>query len=143
MIKSVKRAGEPTGIVQPITVEIAPGELIDKITILQIKNERITEPEKLANVRVELDTLLATRDRTIEPSAELTELTAELKAVNERLWQIEDGIRDCERNADFGPQFIELARAVYHSNDLRANLKRRINVLLGSRLIEEKSYSAY
>ncbi|MBI3466816.1 MAG: hypothetical protein HY000_27705 [Planctomycetes bacterium] len=100
MTREVKQAAEPSVRVQPITVEIAPGELVDKITILQIKSERITEPEKLANVRVELDTLLATRDRAIEPSAELTELTAELRAVNQKLWQIEDSIRECERNAE-------------------------------------------
>lgn len=128
---------------KPILVEIAPGELIDKITILEIKTERITDAGKLKNVGVELDVLVAARDAAIAASPELDELTDQLKQVNEALWDIEDGIRDCERGRDFGPQFIELARSVYHSNDRRAALKRQINELLGSKLIEEKSYAAY
>ncbi|MEM7508081.1 MAG: DUF6165 family protein [Pseudomonadota bacterium] len=126
-----------------VTVEIAPGELIDKITILEIKAERIADPDKLANVKVELEVLNTTRDASLPASDALTDLTAALKAVNEELWQIEDDIRDCERAADFGSKFIELARAVYKTNDRRAALKREINVLLGSRLVEEKSYQPY
>jgi hypothetical protein len=129
--------------VKPILVEIAPGELIDKITILEIKSERIADAGKLKNVRVELDVLAAARDAAMAASAELAELTAQLKQVNQALWEIEDAIRDCERGQDFGPKFIELARSVYHSNDRRAALKRQINELLGSKLIEEKSYAAY
>jgi hypothetical protein len=128
---------------KPILVEIAPGELIDKITILEIKSERIADAGKLKNVRVELDVLAAARDGAMAASAELAELTAQLKQVNQALWEIEDAIRDCERGQDFGPKFIELARSVYHSNDRRAALKRQINELLGSKLIEEKSYAAY
>ena len=128
---------------KPILVEIAPGELIDKITILEIKSERIADAGKVKNVRVELDVLAAARDAALAASAELTDLTAQLKQVNEALWEIEDAIRDCERGQDFGPSFIELARSVYHSNDRRAALKRQINELLGSKLIEEKSYAAY
>ena len=128
---------------KPILVEVAPGELIDKITILEIKSERIADAGKLKNVRVELDVLAAARDAAMAASAELAELTAQLKQVNEALWKIEDAIRDCERGQDFGPKFIELARSVYHSNDRRAALKRQINELLGSKLIEEKSYAAY
>jgi Tfp pilus assembly protein PilF len=128
---------------RPITVEIAPGELIDKITILEIKSERITDAGKLHNVRVELETLAAARDREIAASPQLDELTAQLKAANAALWDIEDDIRDCERDKDFGPQFIELARSVYRTNDRRAALKRQINELLGSKLIEEKSYADY
>ena len=128
---------------KPILVEIAPGELIDKITILEIKSERITDAGKLKNVRVELQVLEAARDAAMAASAELADLTAQLKQVNEALWEIEDAIRDCERGQDFGPKFIELARSVYHSNDRRAALKRQINELLGSKLIEEKSYAAY
>lgn len=126
-----------------ITVEIAPGELLDKLTILDIKLERIGDAAKLANVRTELAALTAARDRAIRPSAALDELTAELKRVNEALWEIEDEIRICERQAGFGTRFVELARSVYHQNDLRAAVKRRINELLGSRLIEEKSYAPY
>ena len=126
-----------------VTIEIAPGELIDKITILQIKSERITDADKLANVVIELTTLAASRDASLPGSAELDQLSADLKEVNEKLWVIEDDIRDCERDGDFGPRFVELARAVYRTNDVRADLKRQINTLLGSRLVEEKSYQPY
>lgn len=126
-----------------ITVEIAPGELIDKITILEIKLERIADAAKLANVRHEWDVLTAARDAHTEASEALTELTGQLKKINETLWEIEDDIRDCERARDFGETFIELARAVYHTNDERARVKREINELLGSALVEEKSYAAY
>ena len=126
-----------------LTIEIAPGELIDKITILEIKSERIDDAAKLENVRTELSVLAAARDRAIAKSADLDRLTADLKQVNETLWVIEDDIRDCERASDFGPKFVELARAVYKTNDRRAALKREINVLLGSMLVEEKSYQPY
>ncbi len=126
-----------------ISVEIAFGELIDKITILEIKLERIGNAEKLANVQTEWQTLIKARDQAINASDELTRLSNGLKAVNETLWVIEDDIRDCERNSDFGKKFIELARAVYRTNDERARIKHQINELLGSRLVEEKSYSAY
>jgi Family of unknown function (DUF6165) len=128
---------------KPIIVEIAPGELLDKITILEIKRARITQPDKLRNVQVELATLEAARAATIPPSERLSELTAQLRTVNETLWVIEDDIRDCERASDFGPRFIELARAVYHQNDRRATVKRQINELLGSNIIEEKAYARY
>jgi hypothetical protein len=127
---------------RPISVEIAPGELIDKITILEIKSERITDAAKRHHVGTELALLVAARDCTVPGSAELTRLETELKGVNEALWQIEDEIRLCERGEDFGPRFIALARSVYRSNDRRAALKRQINELLGSKLIEEKSYAS-
>jgi Flp pilus assembly protein TadD len=123
-----------------ITVEIAPGELIDKLTILEIKSQRLTDPAQLRNVGVELAALRAAHQQALPPSEELRALTAELRTVNERLWQVEDEIRSCDRNADFGPRFIELARAVYQNNDRRAVLKRRINQRLGSKIVEEKSY---
>lgn len=126
-----------------ISVEIAPGELIDKITILEIKLERMTDEEKLRNVRIEWETLSAARDAAAASSDELDALTRDLKEVNEKLWVIEDDIRDCERNGDFGETFVKLARAVYVTNDKRAQLKKDINVLLGSRIVEEKSYSDY
>jgi hypothetical protein len=126
-----------------ISVEVGPGELLDKITILEIKSERLTDEGKLANVRVELATLASARDQALPASPDLTRLAAELKAVNEKLWQIEDEIRDCERRQDFGPKFTELARSVYHQNDRRAALKRQINDLLGARIVEEKSYTDY
>lgn len=128
---------------RPVLIEVGPGELIDKITILEIKSERMTDAAKLRNVRIELDTLAATRDGHIEPSDEMARLTAELKSINEELWVIEDDIRDCERNGDFGPEFIRLARAVYVTNDRRADVKKKINLLLGSTIVEEKSYAAY
>src|SRR5262249_13780643 len=135
-----RRMAEPAGL-RPITVEIAPGELIDKITILEIKSERIADAAKLHHVGTELALLVAARDCTVPGSAELTRLATELRAVNEALWQIEDEIRLCERCEDFGPRFVALARSVYRTTDRRAALKRRINELLRSDLMEEKSYA--
>ena len=126
-----------------ITVEIAPGELIDKITILEIKLARIEDAAKLQNVRAEWEILTRARDAAIAPSPEIAAATAALKRANETLWDAEDQIRGCERTRDFGPRFVTLARSVYVTNDERARLKRRINELLGSRLIEEKSYASY
>ena len=126
-----------------VSIEVAPGELIDKITILEIKLERIKDGDKLANVRLEWETLVKARDAVSEATPELDLLSAELKAANEALWDIEDDIRDCERDKDFGDAFVQLARSVYISNDKRAALKREISELLGSSLIEEKSYAAY
>jgi tetratricopeptide (TPR) repeat protein len=126
-----------------VAVEVAPGELIDKITILEIKAERLTDPARLGNVHTELGALRAARTRAVPPSPRLAELTAELRAVNETLWRIEDDVRVCERRQDFGPRFVELARSVYVTNDRRSAVKREINELLGSTLVEEKSYAAY
>lgn len=119
------------------------GEIIDKITILQIKSEKLTDPRKLANVRRELDELEVVREQHFPRHAVLAELSTKLKTVNQSLWWIEDDIRDCERAKDFGPRFIDLARAVYVTNDLRGEVKREINALLGSTLVEEKSYASY
>lgn len=128
---------------RPIRVEVAPGELIDKITILRIKTERIDDPAKLKNVRTELEALERARDEAGRPTKELDALEAELQRVNEALWEIEDDIRGCERRKDFGPKFIELARAVYQTNDRRCAVKRQINELIGSKIVEEKSYAEY
>ena len=106
-----------------LQVEVSAGELIDKITILEIKAERIADPDKVANVERELRSLAAARSEALPSSAELDELTAELRRINERLWEIEDDIRDCERKRDFGERFVELARAVYRTNDRRAAAK--------------------
>ena len=127
----------------PILVEIAAGELIDKITILEIKLDQIGDAAKRANVRHEYEQLSAVLHDEIAPSDELAELTAALKAANQELWHIEDDIRAHEREKDFGPEFIALARSVYQTNDRRAALKREINALLRSSIIEEKSYAAY
>lgn len=126
-----------------IMTAIAPGELIDKITILRIKSERIADEAKLKNVRIELGILNETLAKDVPASDELTRLDGALQSVNEELWVIEDDIRDCERAGDFGPEFIRLARAVYVTNDKRAALKKEINLLLGSHIVEEKSYAAY
>lgn len=124
-----------------ILVPTAPGELIDKLTILRLKEERISDPEKVANVRVEKAALMETADAHVAPSTALTTLWEELYGINADLWVIEDDIRDCEKAKDFGEEFIRLARAVYITNDKRADVKKKINQLLGSALIEEKSYS--
>ena len=126
-----------------IKVEISPGELIDKKTILEIKIEKIPDPDKLNNIKNEYRLLQQTYEQCIPVSQELRRLTAKLKAVNEKLWMIEDDIRDCERRKDFDKKFIELARSVYKNNDSRARLKREINMILDSRIIEEKSYRKY
>ena len=126
-----------------LQVEVSAGELVDKITILEIKAERMADPDKLANVHRELRSLTTARREALPSSEELDELTAELRRINEGLWEIEDDIRDCERKRDFGERFIELARAVYRTNDRRAAAKRKINELLGSELVEEKDYAGY
>jgi hypothetical protein len=124
-----------------LLVEVSVGEVIDKITILEIKDQRITDPGKLANVRAELTTLNETLAGVLKPSAELHRLRKELFDINAALWDIEDEIRECETAKDFGPKFIELARAVYFTNDKRAAVKKQINLAVGSRLVEEKSYA--
>ena len=124
-----------------ILVEIGAGELIDKITILRIKSEHMTDAAKLANVRRELEVLGAARDASLPASTELSTLESDLETINNALWQIEDDIRACEAVRDFGPGFIKLARAVYTCNDRRAAIKKEINLLTGSSLIEEKSYA--
>ena len=126
-----------------ITADISPGELIDKITILEIKSERITDSVKLSNVRNELQLLSEKLRETIETSAELDLLIKNLKKINEKLWVIEDNIRDKERVKVFDDEFIELARSVYFTNDERAKIKNEINIMLSSTIVEEKSYSSY
>ena len=126
-----------------LSVPISPGELLDKISILEIKSERISDPDKRANVERELDLLTGLWHSESRETAEVTARRAELKSINERLWDIEDAIRECERRGDFGERFVELARSVYRTNDRRAETKRAINDLLGSTILEEKSYAAY
>ena len=138
---------EPTRSAPVILVEISAGELFDKIGILQIKRARLRSPAALANVEREYAALTAARDRELCPphgrTAELEAAIGELQTVNERLWEIEDAIRLCERDREFGSHFVDLARSVYRENDRRAALKRHINELVGSRLTEEKSYVSY
>ena len=126
-----------------ILVPISPGELLDKITILRIKSARMTDETKLRNVRVERDALERTWRDSGSAIPEVAADEAALQRVNEELWDIEDRIRDKERAKEFDAVFIELARAVYVTNDERARFKKNINVTLGSRLVEEKSYQPY
>jgi hypothetical protein len=126
-----------------IQVPVSFGELLDKIAILQIKSERMTDEAKLANVRRELEALERTWMAHPAAGHDIVRLRADLKAVNERLWKIEDDIRDEERAQRFGDEFVRLARAVYFENDERARIKREINAALGSTYIEEKSYRDY
>jgi hypothetical protein len=126
-----------------ILVPISPGELLDKITILRIKVARIQDAAKLANVKLELSLLEKTWKDSGCATAAVTADEHALQAVNERLWDIEDRIRDKEAHQTFDRDFIELARSVYVCNDERAAVKKRINQQLGSRLVEEKSYKQY
>ena len=126
-----------------INIDVSPGELIDKITILQIKADKIQDISKLENVNKELELLTNSLHQSVKITNELKLIMDQLQQVNETLWVIEDKIRLHETSRKFDTDFIELARAVYKENDKRANLKRKINNALGSELIEEKSYSAY
>jgi hypothetical protein len=126
-----------------INVPVSAGELLDKITILRIKKQRIDDPAKLKNVNGELELLEAISDQVLAGRQDCQPLIDELFAINGGLWDIEDGKRDCERRKDFGETFVQLARSVYLENDRRAAVKRRINEMLGSQIVEEKSYKAY
>ena len=126
-----------------ILIPISPGELLDKITILEIKSARIDSAEKKANVNNELSMLNQVWNESVKQDNALVEMRAELKAINEALWDIEDDIRDEERARRFTDRFIELARSVYVTNDQRANVKKRINLHLKSDIVEEKSYQDY
>jgi Family of unknown function (DUF6165) len=126
-----------------IKVPVSPGELLDKITILRIKSARMTDPKKLANVRRELEALEETWSSSPYAAVDVEGELSALLQVNERLWTIEDDIRDKERARTFDADFIRLARAVYIENDERAAIKKRVNLKLGSTLVEEKSYARY
>ena len=126
-----------------ILTPISPGELLDKLTILQIKSEKITDVDKLANVNNERAALQSVADANIPRTDAMQVLKSALLEVNKQLCVIEDDIRDCERSGNFGDKFIRLARAIYITNDKRADLKKQVNLTLGSTLIEEKSYADY
>jgi hypothetical protein len=129
-------------MIQSVEVPIAIGELIDKITILEIKVARFRDAAKLANAHAELNLLYQRRAAALADSA-LTAIERRLKAVNERIWNLEDAIRACEQRQDFGAAFVSAARSIYRANDERAALKREINLATGSLLVEEKSYTVY
>jgi len=126
-----------------VTVPVSWGELIDKITILEIKRARLAGAVPRANAAAEYALLRQARDAALPPGIDIAADTKALLEVNQALWDIEDDIRARERDRDFGPEFIALARAVYTVNDRRAAIKRRLNEALGSDLVEEKSYTAY
>jgi Family of unknown function (DUF6165) len=128
-------------IMRAVTVSLSFGEAADKITILAIKNERMRDAAQLAHVRAELKLLNEAFFAAIARAPAFDALLAELRSINETLWRIEDDIRACETRGDFGAEFVTLARAVYRNNDERARLKREINTLLGSELVEEKFYA--
>ena len=126
-----------------ILAEISAGELIDKITILEIKKIKISDAEKLKDINKELDSLNQTFKQFIPDPSSIQQLIDKLKSINLKLWDIENGKRQSEKDQNFGKEFIELARSVYKSNDERAKIKRMINKSFGSELIEEKSYTQY
>lgn len=126
-----------------ITIRVSPGELLDKITILEIKSARVDDADKLRNIRHELALLQQSWQSQTQDNAALNELHQELRAVNESLWDIEDQIRGLEAARSFDQRFVELARQVYITNDRRAGVKRRVNEFLGSDIVEEKHYVNY
>jgi hypothetical protein len=126
-----------------INIPISWGELVDKITILEIKMDRIQDAKKLENIDRELKALLLIFDKNCQEPETIAQVKSALRSVNEKLWVIEDDIRRCEKEKDFSQRFIDLARAVYINNDQRAALKREINTILKSELFEEKSYEDY
>ncbi len=126
-----------------IHVPVSPGEVLDKITILEIKSERIKDADKLVNVKRELELLQAAWEKFVDEDETVQRIHAKLKSINEDLWEIEDDIRDKERAREFDQVFIDLARSVYVTNDRRADAKKELNVYLGSEMVEEKSYQDY
>jgi hypothetical protein len=126
-----------------LKVEISVGEFLDKMTILEIKSERIEDPQKLQNVKKELDLLRKTWSESKYDAADIADTLRDLRSVNEMLWDIEDQIRLKEAAQSFDGEFVRLARSVYQTNDRRAAIKRELNRVLGSDLVEEKSYPDY
>lgn len=127
-------------------IEVSNGEIIDKYTILEIKLSKISDKDKLLNIQHEYDVLTPDVNEiynSVKDKKHLEKLHADLLDINKKLWKIEDDIRECERSKDFGDTFIELARAVYYTNDDRSDVKKAINVFTGSDLVEEKSYEDY
>lgn len=123
-------------------IEVSNGEILDKFSILMIKSFRIEDEDKIRNIQKEIEELLPIVDKLTEED-EVYSKYLELIKVNEELWEVEDAIRELERGQDFGERFVELARLVYFTNDKRAWIKKEINSLTGSDLVEEKSYKEY
>ena len=126
-----------------IFAEISVGELLDKISILEIKQKNIKDEQKIKIISKELESLNYTLQKDVNITDEIKSLYEDLKKINIKLWNIEDGKRDCERNGDFGEKFIQLARSVYIENDQRARIKNKINKISGSNISEVKSYDEY
>ena len=126
-----------------IFAEISVGELLDKISILEIKEKNIKDEQKIKIISKELESLNYTLKKDVNITDEIKSLYEDLKKINIKLWNIEDGKRDCERNGDFGEKFIQLARSVYIENDQRAKIKNKINKISGSNILEVKSYDEY
>ena len=126
--------------VTSVSIEVAPGDLLDRISILEIKAARITSESALRSIRLELASLRAARDGRIPAAPELDRMAAELRQVNEKLWDLEDAVREGEAAKDFGAKFIESARSIIHANDRRAALKQAINRMLGADFQDEKSF---
>ena len=127
-----------------ILAEISVGELFDKITILNIKLKKINDPEKLKNIKTELEVLIEQSNKIILDNKEaLNKNVQKLQEINEKLWDIENIKRDCEANKDFGENFIKISRDVHFKNDIRASIKKEINLLSDSKITEEKEYSKY
>ena len=126
-----------------IFAEISVGELLDKISILEIKQKNIKDEQKIKIISKELESLNCTLEKDVHITDEIKSLYEDLKKINIKLWNIEDGKRDCERNGDFGEKFIQLARSVYIENDQRARIKNKINKISGSNISEIKSYDEY
>ena len=123
-------------------IEVSIGEIVDKLSILKIKTENITDKVKLDNVIKEYEYLLGVVENDLNISTD-SDLYNELLSINKELWGIEDDIRDKEREKSFGDEFVSLARSVYFTNDRRADVKKRINIEYGSDFVEEKSYNKY
>jgi hypothetical protein len=126
-----------------VLAPVSLGELLDKIVILEIKEERISDEAKLVNVRTELQSLRTIRPPSVLGNPEIEIWEKLLREANKELWDLEDRIRDKERVDDFGPEFVEIARLIYRTNDKRANAKKMINTVCGSTIVEEKSYQPY
>jgi hypothetical protein len=142
MAEELQRAVAARGKARSVCVELSAGELLDRLSILEIKSQRIKDEEKLARVRSELAALRVVREQVADKE-EVKRVQTELKGVNETLWEAEAGLRLCERAQDFGERFVALARSVYRNNDQRARLKSQLNALLDSQLEEPKEYPRY